>query len=57
MQIEKRMIDGKLISCKCYYSMRNNKPHITKVRPIKPRKIRSDKGKKRKSISKQSTEH
>ena len=44
MQIEERKHKGELLLCKCYYSMRNGKLRITKVRPIKPRKIRKDKG-------------
>ena len=55
MQIEDRMIGGKLTSCKCYYYPRkdNGNMNCRIVRPIKPRKKldrpRSDKGKKHKN--------
>ncbi len=52
MRIDNRLIDGKLVPCKCYFSMRNGREHFKYKRVIKPRKIRKDKGIKRGSYRK-----
>ncbi len=44
IQIETRLHKGVVQECKCYYYMRNNKLTIKMIRPIRPRKIRKDKG-------------
>lgn len=55
MRIETRVHKGILCECKCYSSLRNGVYYVTKVRPIRPRKTRSDKGKLRGSRIKPSS--
>ena len=55
IQIEKRLINGEMMDCKCYYYPRkdNGNMNCRAVRPIRPRKPRNDKNVKREPYKKQ----